>query len=262
MIIDAHAHIFPDKIAEKATAGIGGFYAGCEPVHNGMLSTLLEEGTAAGVSRFLVQSVATVPEQVQSINNFISASVAAYPDRLIGFGAIHPDYEDIEGEIDRVISLGLKGLKIHGDMQQFNIDDEKAFPIYEAAQGRLPILFHVGDPRFDRTSPDRLYNVYKRFPKLTIIAAHLCGWTQWERGVELFEGSGVYSDCSSSLYALEPNRAAEYIRRIGVDRVMWGTDYPLRDAKTELELFAKLPLTDEERELILSKNALRLLGEE
>ena len=106
MIIDAHAHIFPDKIAEKATAGIGGFYAGCEPVHNGMLSTLLEEGTAAGVSRFLVQSVATVPEQVQSINNFISASVAAYPDRLIGFGAIHPDYEDIEGEADRVISLG------------------------------------------------------------------------------------------------------------------------------------------------------------
>lgn len=262
MIIDAHAHIFPDKIAEKATAGIGGFYAGCEPAHNGMLSTLLEEGTAAGVSRFLVQSVATVPEQVQSINNFISASVAAYPDRLIGFGAIHPDYVDIKGEVDRVIALGLKGLKIHGDMQQFNIDDERAFPIYEAAQGRLPILFHVGDPRFDRTSPDRLYNVHKRFPRLTIIAAHLCGWTQWERGVELFAGSGVYSDCSSSLYALEPNRAAEYIRRIGVDRVMWGTDYPLRDAKAELELFAKLPLTDEERQLILGKNALRLLGEE
>lgn len=261
MIIDAHAHIFPDKIAEKAAAGISGFYGGMTAKHNGTLSELLEEGAAAGVDRFLVQSVATVPEQVMSINNFISASVAAHPDKLIGFGAIHPDFGDIYGEIDRVVSLGLKGLKIHGDMQQFNIDDEKAFPIYEAAEGRLPILFHVGDPRSDRTSPDRLYKVYRRFPKLTIIAAHLCGWTQWERGTELFGGSGVYSDCSSSLYAMTPERAAEYIRRIGADRVMWGTDYPLGDAKTELELFARLPLTDEEKKMVLGENALRLIGE-
>lgn len=261
MIIDAHAHIFPDKIAEKASAGISAFYEGCCAAYNGMLSTLLEEGTAAGVDRFLVQSVATVPEQVQSINNFIAASVSAYPDRLIGFGAIHPDYEHIGEEIDRVISLGLKGLKLHGDMQQFNLDDERAFPIYEAAEGRLPILFHVGDPRYDRTSPDRLFRVHKRFPKLTIIAAHLCGWTQWERGVELFAGSGVYSDCSSSLSALTPECAAEFIRKIGTDRVMWGTDYPLCGAKEELERFHKLPLTEKEREDILSGNLRRLLGE-
>ncbi len=260
MIIDAHAHIFPDKIADRAAEGIGGFY-GMNVDYDGTLGTLLSEGAAAGVDRFIVQSVATVPEQVTAINNFIAESVRRYPEKLIGFGAMHPDFEDIAGETERIISLGLKGIKLHSDFQRFNIDDECAFPIYEAAQGRLPVLFHIGDNRYDYSSPERLKNVVKRFPRLTVIGAHLVGWSMWDRGAELFEGSGVYADCSSSLYAMSPEHAAELIRKIGTDRVMWGTDYPMWSAKDELERFAKLPLTDEERENILGKNALRLLGE-
>lgn len=260
MIIDAHAHIFPDKIAEKATAGIGGFY-GMEMEYNGTLETLLKEGGEAGVDRFIVQSVATVPTQVISINNFIAQSVEKYPDKLIGFGAMHPDFEDISGEIERIDALGLKGIKLHSDFQQFNIDDEKAFPIYENAQKHgLPILFHIGDNRYDYSSPERLLNIVKKFPNLTVIGAHFAGWSMWDKGAELFNHSGIYTDCSSSLYAMTPEHAADLIRKIGVHRVMWGTDYPMWSAKEELERFDHLPLTDRERELILSENALRLLG--
>ena len=85
MIIDAHAHIFPDKIADRAAEGIGGFY-GITAKFDGTLKTLMEQEIAAGVDKFLVQSVATVPEQVCSINNYISGCVSQYPDRLIGFG--------------------------------------------------------------------------------------------------------------------------------------------------------------------------------
>lgn len=260
MIIDAHAHIFPDKIAEKAVAGIGGFY-NMHMDYDGTLSGLLREGDEAGVDRFIVQSVATVPAQVESINNYISQCVERYPDRLIGFGAIHPDYADPAREIDRVISLGLKGLKLHSDFQGFAIDDEKAFPIYEAAEGRLPILFHCGDTRSDLSSPERLLRVVKKFPRLTVIGAHFAGWSMWDRAAELFAHSGIYSDCSSSLYAMTPEHAAELIRKIGADRVMWGTDYPMWSAKEELERFEKLPLTPEEKEMVLGKNALRLVGE-
>lgn len=260
MIIDAHAHIFPEKIAQKASEGIGSFYD-MRTRYDGTLRSLFEEGSAAGVDWYLVQSVATVPAQVESINNFISQCVGEYPDKLYGFGAMHPEYENISAEVERIIALGLRGIKLHSDFQGFNIDDERAFPIYEAAEGRLPILFHVGDPRSDRSSPERLLRVVKRFPRLTVIGAHLCGWTCWERGAELFEQSGVYADCSSSLYALAPDTAAEYIRRIGMDRVMWGTDYPMWGAREELERFYRLPLTESERESILCKNVLRLLGE-
>lgn len=260
MIIDAHAHIFPAKIAQKASDGIGGFY-GMAMTYDGTLETLMKEGGAAGVDRFIVQSVATVPAQVRSINNFIAESVREHPDKLIGFGAMHPDFEDIGGEVERVISLGLKGLKLHSDFQQFNIDDERAFPIYEAAEGRLPILFHMGDYRYDYSSPERLARVIRRFPKLTAIGAHFAGWSMWDKGADIFAGGSIYSDLSSSLYALTPEHAVELIRRIGADRVMFGTDYPMWSAAEELERFRRLPLTPEEQENVLYKNALRLIGE-
>ncbi len=258
MIIDAHAHIFPDKIADKAAEGIGGFY-NITAKYDGTLGTLLEQGSAAGVDKFLVQSVATVPEQVRSINNYISECVSRYPDRLIGFGAMHPDFEDIVGETERIVSLGLKGIKLHSDFQRFNLDEKRAYAIYEAAEGRLPILFHIGDPRYDYSAPERLMRVVKRFSKLTVIAAHLAGWTMWDKGAEIFEGSGIYADCSSSLYALAPDRAAKLIRKIGADKVFWGTDYPLWGAAEELERFRSLPLSDEEKDKILGGNITRLL---
>ncbi len=258
MIIDAHAHIFPDKIADKAAEGIGGFY-NITAKYDGTLGTLLEQGSAAGVDKFLVQSVATVPEQVRSINNYISECVSRYPDRLIGFGAMHPDFEDIVGETERIVSLGLKGIKLHSDFQRFNLDEKRAYAIYEVAEGRLPILFHIGDPRYDYSAPERLMRVVKRFPKLTVIAAHLAGWTMWDKGAEIFEGSGIYADCSSSLYALAPDRAAKLIRKIGADKVFWGTDYPLWGAAEELERFRSLPLSDEEKDKILGGNITRLL---
>lgn len=263
MIIDAHAHIFPDKIAQKASDGISAFYGGMKVGYDGTLGTLLKEGGNAGVDRYVVQSVATVPTQVRAINDFISECVKKYPDKLTGFGALHPDYDDIAGETERIISLGLKGIKLHSDFQQFFVDDEFAYPIYGAAEGRLPILFHVGDDRNDFSSPERLLRVIRRFPKLTVIAAHMAGWSMWDRGVELFEHEGdhIYVDCSSSLYAMSPEHAAKLIRRIGVERVLWGTDYPMWDAAEELERFYRLPLTDDEKEMILCKNALRLLGE-
>lgn len=268
MIIDAHAHIFPDKIAQKAAAGISAFYEGMTMDSGGTLGELLQKGSEAGVDRYIVQSVATVPEQVAAINDYISECVEKYPDKLIGFGAMHPEFPDIQKEIERLISLGLRGIKLHSDFQNFAIDDEKAFPIYEAAEGRLPILFHCGDPRSDLSSPDRLMNVVKRFPRLTVIGAHLAGWTVWEKGAELLGNyirenpqCGVYTDCSSSLYAMSPEHAAELIRKFGSDRVMWGTDYPMWNAKEELARFDKLPLTERERGLVLGKTALKLLGE-
>ncbi len=261
MIIDAHAHIYPEKIAERAVHGIEQFYD-MHVDYDGTVSGLLKAGGEAGVSRFLVQSVATVPEQVRSINNFIAKSVEEHPDKLIGFGALHPDFEDIRGEVTRMESLGLRGIKLHPDFQRFDLDDERAFPIYEIAEERgLPILFHIGDARQDFSAPERLLNVVKKFPGLKAIGAHLCGWSMWDKGAELFAHSGVYADCSSSLYAMSPGHAAELIRKIGTDRVFWGTDYPMWNAKEEVARFNKLPLTENERENILSLNLLRFLGE-
>lgn len=263
MIIDAHAHIFPEKIAAKAAVGIGEFYD-LHMDNDGTLSTLLKICDKAGVDRCIVQSVATVPQQVESINNFIAQSVSEHPDRLVGFGALHPDYENIEGEVQRIVELGLKGIKLHPDFQRFQIDEERAFPIYDAAcRAGLPILMHAGDHRYDFSGPKRLFNAAKHFPDLIFIGAHFAGWSQWDEAEALFDGNrNLYVDLSSSLYDMTPERAAELIHLFGADRVMFGTDYPMWTADEELERFYAIPLSDEERELILYKNALRLLKED
>ena len=257
MLIDAHVHIYPEKIADKAVEGIKSFY-NMHLEYDGRISTLLREGKKAGVDKFIVQSVATSWEQVRSINDFISKSVSENPE-FIGFGTMHPDFPDIADEVERISALGLKGIKLHSDFQRFNIDDERAFPIYEAAEGRLPILMHMGDARSDFSAPERLVKVIEKFPKLTVIGAHFAGWSVWDRAEKVLAGTGIYTDCSSSLYAFSPERAVELIHKFGADKVLWGTDYPMWNYSDEIARFDKLPLSEKEREMILGENAMRLL---
>ena len=259
MIIDAHAHVFPDKIAEKAVQGIGSFYD-LKMNFDGKISTLLDIGAQAGVEKFIVQSVATTAAQVESINNFIAESVRIYPDQLIGFATIHPDYEDISGEIDRAEKLGLKGVKLHPDFQNFLIDDEKAMKIYECIEGRMPLLIHTGDYRYEWSKPERMARVLDKFPDLKVIGAHFGGWSEWDKLKDVYKGKRIWVDTSSSLYTLSPEKAMELIEFFGEDYILFGTDYPMWSAVDEVERIKKLPLTDEQREKIFHLNAERLLG--
>ena len=93
-IIDAHAHIYPDKIAEKATRAIGDFY-GLNMELTGTPERLAEEGKAAGISRFVVHSCATKAHQVRSINEFIKEETALHPE-FIGYMTLHQDMTENE----------------------------------------------------------------------------------------------------------------------------------------------------------------------
>ena len=130
-----------------------------------------------------------------------------------------------------------------------------------AVAGRLPLLIHTGDYRYDNSGPERMNRVLDLFPNLVAVCAHLGGYSEWERAAAspLPGRKNVYVDTSSSLYALSPARAAEIIRSYGVEHVLVGTDYPMWEPSEELDRFFRLPLTEEEQELILHKNAERLL---
>ncbi len=259
MIIDTHAHIFPDKIAAKASDSISKFYD-IPMDSDGTVSTLLELGREAGVDRFVVHSVATVPGQVEHINDFIMKSVNEYPDKLIGFATLHPDYDNIPLEVDRIIAGGLKGIKLHPDFQNFLIDEERAYAIYECVEGRLPILFHMGDSRYEYSKPQRLANILQRFPKLTVIGAHFAGYSEWDMAAEILKGYNIYVDTSSSLFKLTPEQARRLIDIYGVDHVLFASDYPMWKPADELKKIARIQLSQEEREQIFYKNALRLFG--
>ena len=244
-IIDTHAHIYPDAIALKAAASIGRFYD--IPMDlDGTVDTLLRHGDQAGISRFLVQSVAVTWERAHSINDFIARSVAAHSDRFVGFGAMHPDHPEMEKELDRILSLGLKGVKLHPDFQHFCLDDPNAIKLFEAmAERNLALLARALD----------------RVPRLRAICAHLGGWSVWSDAWKLLAGRGnVWVDTSSSLYALQPEEAVKVIHRYGASQVFFGTDYPMWKPEEEVQRFLALPLTETEREQILHKNFEQFLS--
>ncbi len=254
-IIDTHAHIYPDGIALKAAASIGEFYE--IPIClDGTLGTLLARGEEGGISRFLVHSVAVTWERVHSVNRYLMGAVAQHPDRLVGFGTLHPDHPDPRGELERIRKGGLRGVKLHPDFQKFHLDSPKALALFrEMAQLRLPLLCHVGDSRFSFSEPQRLARVMDAEPELKVIAAHLGGWSVWQAGWQSLAGrENLWVDASSSQYALSPQEAVDIIRRYGARRVFFGSDYPMWDPAREVERLKALPLTQEELEGILSRN--------
>jgi len=257
-IIDAHCHIYPDKIALKASESTGNFYS-IPMCLDGKISTLLEHGEKAGIEHFVVQSVATTPKQVSSINNFIANAVAGSEGKFTGLGTLHPDSEDIEADVNEIISLGLKGVKLHPDIQQFKIDDYRMLKIYELCEGRLPILMHTGDHRYDYSNPNRLMPILDIYKNLTVIGAHFGGWSIWEEATEkLSKYEKFYVDCSSSLYAMTSEKAKELIVSYGTNRVLFGTDYPMWTPEEEIERFMQIELTEKEREDILFSNTAKL----
>ncbi len=256
-IVDFHTHIYPAKIAHTAVDAISQFYS-IAMSGQGTSEHLLQEGGKIGVSRYVVHSVATTPAQVVSINDFIARETQAHPE-FVGFATLHPGFEDMASEVDRAIDLGLRGIKVHPDFQEFNIDDDAAMTIYRAIEGRLPILFHMGDKTRDFSAPRRLREVLERFPNLVVIGAHFGGYNAWEESKKYLLSQNLYFDTSSSLFCLPPEEAAQMIHAHGADKMLFGTDYPMWDHQEELARFLALPLTEEERIAILAKNARTLL---
>lgn len=259
-IIDAHAHIYPEKIAQKATDSIGGFYDIKMEMPAGTADRLIEDGSRAGIKRYVVHSVATTAHQVRSINEFIKREMDAHPE-FIGFMTLHQDLteEEVNHEVAWAIENGFKGIKLHPDFQKFNIDDQNVEKFYKAASGKLPILLHMGDNRFDYSKPYRLVNMAKKYKDVNFIAAHFGGYRCWEE-VDVYKGlNNIYFDTCSSLPFITSEKAKELIDTFGADRFFFATDFPMWDAVGELERFNKIPLSDKEREMIFSKNIKRLL---
>lgn len=260
-IIDAHCHVYPEKIAAKAAISVGNFY-GEEPACTGTVEELLMLGREAGIDRFVVQSVATAPKQVESINNFIATEVEKSNGTLIGFGTLHPESVDIAADFAHLRALGLKGIKLHPDIQGFCLDDPRCMKMYELCeQEGIPVLLHTGDSRYDYSNPNRFLPVMRQFRGVTFIGAHLGGWSLWERACdELGAEPNLMVDCSSSLSYIPAETAKTVIRRYGAERVLFGTDFPLHSPVDEMRRFETLGLDAAEEKAILSDNIKKLLG--
>jgi len=260
-IVDTHTHAFPDSLAERAMEALKALDGNHPSYSDGTISGLKESMRRAGVSRAWVMPVATKPSQVHSINN---RAREVTDGQIVAFGALHPDLEDWEEEIRRIKALGLPGVKMHPDYQNFRPDEPRMFPMYEALRAEgLILFFHAGDDiAFQRPgfgSPERIARVLREFPGLKVVAAHLGGFRRWRAVEEYLVGKEVFLETSFTFGHMACSQIERIIRQHGPERVLFGTDSPWKDQRVEVQNILSLRLTDRETEMILGRNAEEVL---
>ncbi|QJB57622.1 amidohydrolase family protein [Pseudodesulfovibrio sp. zrk46] len=260
MFIDVHTHVFHPKIADKVLAQLEGHYS-ITPVGTGLVDDLLDRLKAANVDKAVVLSAATDPSQVIPANNW-AIQMKKEHDALIPFGTIHPDFDRVEFELDRLERNNIKGLKFHPDFQGYRMDDPKLFDVMEMIEDRFICLFHVGDilpPAENPSCPQKLAALRKMFPKPAIIAAHMGGYRHWDHVIEHLANTDVFVDTSSAMDFVSDEKLNTLFQAFGTERILFGSDYPLFDAGTEIDqLKARLSLSSVEFENVMS-NATHLL---
>ncbi|NDV20161.1 amidohydrolase family protein [Pseudodesulfovibrio sp. JC047] len=255
MRIDIHAHAFDPKIADKVLVQLEGHY-GVKPIGTGKADDLIERLDRAGLDKSVVLSAATTPSQVIPANNWAIQLKKTNP-RFIPFGTLHPGFDRNAEELDRLEKNGIQGLKFHPDFQGFRMDDESFFDVMELIQGRFICLFHIGDtlpPDENPSCPKKMAALRKRFPKPTMIAAHMGGYHQWEYAIKHLAGTDVYVDCSSVLDFVDDSLLQRLFAAFPHDHILFGSDYPLYDAATEIKsLSQRLHLTETQLDELLSR---------
>ncbi|MGD0835927.1 MAG: amidohydrolase family protein [Polyangia bacterium] len=263
-IIDAHAHAFPDAIAAHAISSVRdhGRWHKIQNHHDGTLVGLLASMDKAGIQRAVLCGVATKPTQVEKITDW-SANIAS--DRIIPFASVHPDYSAPEREIERIVRLGLRGLKLHPQYMQCALDDARCLRIARAAaRAGLAVAIHGGyHPSFEKSdegSPLRLRRLHDAVPDLRIIACHLGGMGDWQGVLDHLVGTGIYLETSFAPAWCPPDILAAVMAGHSAHRIVFGTDAPWNDQAAELAAFRKLPFSAEALELALSRNMAALVA--
>ncbi|MBQ9992486.1 MAG: amidohydrolase family protein [Firmicutes bacterium] len=278
MIIDFHTHTFPDKIAAAAISKMSQA-AHCRAYTTGTVNELKASMQDAGIDYSVILPVATNPLKVSPIND-LSIEMTGR-DGLIYFGCIHPDAPNWHKELGRIAAAGMKGIKIHPVYQATDIDDIRFLRILaRAGELGLLVVMHAGDdigfPGVVHCSPAMIRNALHQVGDIKLIAAHMGGWRNWQQTAELLADTKVFLDTSFSLASFEALDDGYYdesatkllpaedfcrmVRLFGSERIVFGTDSPWSEQKKSRDQLLCLPLSIEDQENIMYKNAKGLLG--
>jgi predicted TIM-barrel fold metal-dependent hydrolase len=220
--------------------------------------SLLKEMDDCGVERAIV-----IPADRQIAvwnregNDEVLAAAREHPDRLTAFCTANPWFgEKAVEEVRRAFQIGAAGLKLHPVLQGFSIIDPVARPIIEIAVGlSRPIYFHTGTPVC--SPPFQLTELCQRYPEGIFIMGHAAYSDYWNDVVAAVTTvENMFVETSTHL----PVVIRLLAEKVGANRMIYGSNYPLNSMNLEVEKIARYVTRDADLELIFCKNLERLLG--
>lgn len=264
-IIDFHTHAFPDELADRAMKMLleeGQKMFDVRAYLDGKLSSLIASMDRNNIEKSVVCSIATRPSQFDPI---ITWSRKIMSERILPFPSFHPGDGKFAERISQIKAEGFKGIKFHPYYQDFIIDDERIFPVYEKiCSANLIVMMHTGfDLAFERkriADPLRIVKVLERFPELKLVTTHLGAWDDWDGVGRYMVGKRIYMEISYSLEILDREKASDIILNHPKEYILFGTDSPWTGQDETVSLLRGLDLGQEMEDSILRENALRLLN--
>jgi predicted TIM-barrel fold metal-dependent hydrolase len=261
MIIDFHTHAFPEKIAEKAMTNLSFASGGLIPQTNGTIASLKDLMKKDGVDKSVALAIATNEKQQTAVNDFIASCEC---DEIISFGSVFPFAENALEELERIKAIGLKGIKLHPEYQQFFVDDEKMKPLYKKISDlELIVLFHAGEdigyPAPSHATPERLRKAAKWIDS-PMVCAHWGSAGLGEEVIKYLCDITVYFDTAFGYGTMPKDRALRILDKKGVDKMLFGSDCPWHAPSWEISMIETLGLSESEKEKIYHKNAEMLLN--
>lgn len=262
-VIDFHVHTFPDKIAEKAVSKLEKI-SGLTPATNGTLGDTIRKLEQNHVDHAVLLNIATTPSQQSTINQCAQKINDTLSDKFSAFGSVHFLNKDALNELMHIKERGIKGIKLHPDYQEFEIDDARLFPIYEkCCELELPIVFHAGwdcySPDFIHAKPIASRRVIDMFPKLQVVLAHMGGIYCWDDVEKYLIGQNVYLDTSMCCTYAEKSQIERMIKNHDENRILFGTDCPWGTYSQNFDYLKSMNLSLSHLRKIFHQNAETLL---
>jgi uncharacterized protein len=204
-------------------------------------------------------------------NDAVLATAAGTDGFLIPVVSVHPhDGAAALAELERVAAAGARMLKLHPNTQQFDVADDLVTAVVRRAGALGMLVLFDGWSPFDADQPGKFIRLAMACPETRLVLAHLNGpgFTDllvYETVARYSWWPGnVYHDLSVVAEMFAGGPYAEHltwvVRRIGTDRMLYGSDWPLCDPATALGALRSLAFTDDEERQILHDNAAALLG--
>ena len=278
MIIDFHTHVLPPRIknnrsdyVERDTA-FGQIYSG-EKVKIATAEDLINGMDRDGVDISLIVNYGWSTHALcVETNDYILESVARYPRRLIGFGAVSSYTDDAAlKEIERCVRGGIRGVgELRPDAQSLDYSHKGIIkPFYDLLRKhKLILLTHASEPvghlypGKGGATPDLLYAFISSFPDVPIVCAHWGGGLPFYALMPEVRAAleNVYFDTAISPFLYRPEIYQQVSQLIGADRILFGSDFPVIAQSRVINEIKAADLKEDARNEILSGNASRLLG--
>ena len=262
MVIDFHTHCFPDNISSRAMEKLSFVSGGLKHHTNGTYKDLINSMKINDVDISVVLNIATNEKQQKNVNDF--AASINNEKNIFSFGSVYPHSDDALDELDRIKSLGLKGVKLHPDYQKFSVDDDFMKPIYKKISSLgLILVFHSGldygfSPPYGCT-PKKLSKALN-WIDCPVVAAHWGALNLNEEFLKYLCGKSLFIDTSFGYGSMPKYYAQTIVDKHGADKILFGTDLPWHTAKMEKTLLNTLDIDNDSIDKIMFKNAKRLLN--